>query len=114
MDDSGLPAGFGWFLGNEPRIRILYELVNEPFLRFTVEEMAERAQVTEPRAINVLNRLVDEHFCIVADHTYRVNVASKRFLALLCVAIAVADDKDNGTRLDQFLDDCFISGRLEK
>jgi hypothetical protein len=49
----------------------------------------------------------------MTDHTYRANVASKRFLALLSLSVAAADDRDDGTRLDKFLNDCFVAGRLQ-
>lgn len=113
MHRDRLPPLFGGLLGNDPRIRILAELVNDPFYAFIAEEMAARAMITEPYAINMLNRLTRDRFCIMTDHTYRANVASKRFLALLSLSVAAADDRDDGTRLDKFLNDCFVAGRLQ-
>jgi hypothetical protein len=40
-------------------------------------------------------------------------VTSKRFLALVCLDIAIADDQDRGTRLDRFVHACFLVDRLQ-
>jgi hypothetical protein len=95
--DRSLDRPFGGLLGNSVIVRVVNELVSDPYVSYTTTEVAEFTQSSVPSVRDALAVLVSEKFLTQdASHPkrpmYSVNPDSKRLIALTLLSYAALDD----------------------
>ena len=97
MESSRLP--FGGLFGNTVLLRVIREITADPYREFRPKDLEVLAASSAPRIKNALEALSAQNMLekISSDPqrpVYRVNLASKRLVALTLLAYAVTDDRD--------------------
>lgn len=97
MDAIKLP--FGGLFGNTVLLRVIREITADPYREFRPKDLEVLASSSAPRIKNALEALVKQNLLenISRDPqrpVYKVNLASKRLVALTLLAYAVTDDRD--------------------
>ncbi len=97
MESSRLP--FGGLFGNTVLLRVIREITADPYREFRPKDLEVLAASSAPRIKFALEALVKQNLLenISSDPqrpVYRVNLASKRLMALTLLAYSVTDDRD--------------------
>jgi len=98
-DDDLLP--FGGLFGDSHMVRVISQVIADPFEEYRPKDLMELTEISAPSMRKALKKLTRLGFLIEDSQdrqhpVYRVNTASKRYLALTMLAYAVVDDR-NGT-----------------
>lgn len=100
---SGSP--FGGLFGDTAELRVLQEIVADPFSDYTHHDLMELTELSDPSVRRGLHVLLDQG--IVANVSndrrsplYRPNRASKKLTALTFLAYAILDDENGENSMD--------------
>lgn len=83
---------FGGTLGDTPILKVVEEMVADPFDPYTSQELAEFTGLSLMEVNDALEKLCMVGLVTQNGDTYTVNVECKRYLALTLLAYAVLDD----------------------
>jgi hypothetical protein len=96
---------FGGLLGNTVLLRVIREITADPYREFRPKELEALTASSAPRIKNALELLAAQGLLenVSSDSqrpAYRVNLSSKRLMALTFLAYAVTDDRDATNYMD--------------
>jgi len=97
--DKLLGVPFGGLLGHAVAIRVVSQIVADPYSSYTTTDLAELSASSVPQVRATLASLVESGFLLLdkgdpsRPPTYRVNPASKRLIALTLFTYADLDDR---------------------
>lgn len=108
LDIGKLP--FGGLLGNTVLLRVLREIVADPYREFRPKKLQILASSSPPRIKHALDALTTQGFLrnISMDSqrpVYMVNLESKQLIALTLLAYSVIDDRDKTNCMDEAIKD---------
>jgi len=103
LEFSRLP--FGGLFGNTVLIRVIREITADPYREFRPRELEVLTSSSAPRIKNALELLAAQGLlenisCDSQRPVFRVNLSSKRLMALTLLAYAVTDDRDGTDCMD--------------
>ena len=112
-DELELEAGklpFGGLLGNSVLLRVIEEIVADPYREFRPKKLKVLTDSSAPRIKAVLDALTDQELLekTTTDSqrpVYKVNLESKRLTALTLLAYAAIDDRDKTDCMIQAIKD---------
>lgn len=108
LENSKLP--FGGLLGNSVQLRVIREIVADPWRDFRPKNLKVLTSASAPRIKNTLDNLVSLGFLknVSSDSqrpVYRANLKSKSLTALTFLAYAITDDRDRTNYMDEAISD---------
>jgi len=100
---------FGGFLGNSVLLRVIQEVIADPYREFRPKALKILASSSPPSIKKALDELVSSGFMEnISEDTqrpvYKVNLQSKRLIALTHLAYAVTDDRDGTNCMDDAIE----------
>lgn len=103
---------YGGILGDSVRIRIIEEIVADPYRDYRPKDFEKMFGASPPTIRRVLNDLTALGLLIkdsrdVQHPVYRPNLRSKKIIALTFLAYAVVDDRDQTKLMDEAIWDYY-------
>lgn len=104
-DDQLVGSPFGGLLGNSVAVRVLNQIVADPYTVYTTHSLGNLAGATPPRVREALTHLAAIGFLLKDSNNpnrplYRANPDSKRLIALTLLSYAVLDDHHSTSHFD--------------
>jgi len=105
---------YGGLFGDTHLIRVIRQIVADPFEEYRPSDLEELAEVSAPSMRNDL-KLLTRLGILIKDlkdkqhPIYRTNTECKRYLALTLLAYAVIDDRNGTDCTDNFIADYYDS-----
>lgn len=101
--DLALDIPFGGLFGDEVIAKVVEELIADPHSTYRATELAELIEASPPRVRTALRSL--ENIGLLSSDgekrpVYKINIASKRFVALTLLSFAVLDDFEGSQCMD--------------
>jgi hypothetical protein len=105
---------YGGLFGNSHLVRVIRQIVADPFEEYRPSDLKELAEVSAPSIRNDL-KLLTRLGILIKDSSdkqhpiYRTNTECKRYFALTLLAYAVIDDRNGTDCTDDFIADYYDS-----
>jgi len=117
--ETYLSRPYGGLFGSSVIAQVVEEIVSDPTMDYRPGYLEELTGASAPPIRDALATLVDLGLLIRASGTgrhpiFRVNVASKKFIALSLLAYAVLDDRDGTDCMDEAVYDYYTRALREK
>lgn len=103
---------YGGLLGNSAQVRIVEEIVADPYMRYRPRDLEELVDASAPTVRRALNTLTDLGLLIKDENdkqhpVYCANFKSKKLLALTFLAFSINDDNTGSNCLDDAILDYY-------
>ncbi len=99
--EGAIDVPFGGLFGNSVMVRVLYEIVSDPYTTYHTKELMQLTEATQPSVSKALNDLVDLGILKKDQRdkqhpSYEPVLSSKRLQSLTLLLYAIGDENGGG------------------